>query len=146
MRFYVTFGQRYAREQHPTMLGAHPNGWVVVEADDMTDARVLVVQYLGTAWSNIYRDDNTPTISEFPRGPIGRLTKDGLVTEVEVVAMAIAGMAYHCVGCIGEERVGSDLQLDEAVDTENTVVNQWALDTATVVLEALYKSKRELGA
>ena len=79
-------------------------------------------------------------------GPIGRLTKDGLVTEVEVVAMTIAGMAYHCVGCIGEERVGSDLQLDEAVDTENTVVNQWALDTATVVLEALYKSKRELGA
>ena len=37
--FYVTFGQQYPREPHPTFGKAHRDGWVEIEADDEMAAR-----------------------------------------------------------------------------------------------------------
>jgi hypothetical protein len=50
--FYVTFGQQYRHEAHPTFPKAHPDGWVTVVAADELAARSLAVERLGTAWSS----------------------------------------------------------------------------------------------
>jgi hypothetical protein len=54
--FYVTFGQQYPREPHPTFGGAHRDGVVVLRAISMDEARTRAVNVLGTAWSGIYEE------------------------------------------------------------------------------------------
>jgi len=71
--YMVTFGQRYAREPHPTFGDAHPDGWVVVEAADYEQARALVVGWLGSAWAFLYEAEDFQA-SFFPRGELHRLT------------------------------------------------------------------------
>lgn len=80
MKFYVTFGQKYARETHPMFPDAHPDGWIEVEADTEYAARCVVVQKIGTGWSSIYSEeswlaweDTGRTNDElYPRGCIGK--------------------------------------------------------------------------
>jgi hypothetical protein len=69
--FYVTFGQQYCREPHPTLPTAHPDGWVTVVAADELAARRLAVEWLGTAWSSIY--DEEPDRALFRLGELHRI-------------------------------------------------------------------------
>jgi hypothetical protein len=75
-KFYVTFGQQYLRELHPTCEVAHPDGYVEVVAWNELRARALTVHHLGTAWSFMYDDE--PDLATFPLGVIARITEDGM--------------------------------------------------------------------
>lgn len=76
MEFFVTFGQRYAREQHPTIEQAHPDGWLVIEADSWEEARAVAARELGTSWSDLVSKDDFMKDAErlYPKGEIGRIT------------------------------------------------------------------------
>jgi hypothetical protein len=87
MKFYVTFGQRYAREEHPSFPEAHPDGWVEVIADTEYAARVLTKKRLGTAWSHMYTEkiwkkyeENENSFARFPRGSLGTF-RDNVTTQ-----------------------------------------------------------------
>jgi len=69
--YFVTFGQQYKREPHPTFGKAHPDGWLTVVAPDELTARDTVIGWLGTAWSFIY--DEQPDLGWFPRGELHRI-------------------------------------------------------------------------
>lgn len=72
-KFYLTFGQIYAREQHPRMVEAHPDGYVVIMACNYDHAREMAFNALGPAWSMIYDETEFNNMSLYPRGPIARL-------------------------------------------------------------------------
>lgn len=69
--FYITFGQKYRSEQHPTFSPAHPDGWVTIDAIDEDKAREIAFRELGSRWSGIYTDSNF-TPSYYPRGELIR--------------------------------------------------------------------------
>jgi hypothetical protein len=69
--FYVTFGQRYAREPHPTFPAAHPDGYVVIVAPSEPIARAAAFSAFGTAWAFIYERPPEPRFA--PRGELARL-------------------------------------------------------------------------
>lgn len=56
--YRVTFGQKYRREGHPTVLPdgkrVHPDGWVtIVVRGDSADARTVAFQLFGPRWSDL---------------------------------------------------------------------------------------------
>jgi hypothetical protein len=86
-KFYLTFGVKYAREAHPTFPRAHPNGYVVIEADVYEDAREKVIEVFGIYWCDLYTEygflnpmpvSGVPPIECFPAGEIDRFTVDPL--------------------------------------------------------------------
>lgn len=76
--YYVTFGQQYRHEPHPTLglVPSLPDYVVQVEAPDSDAARALVVQHLGQSWSFLYRGTGDP--KWYPRGPYARITDQGI--------------------------------------------------------------------
>lgn len=68
--FYVTFGQQYPREPHPTFPAAHHDGWIEVQAEDETVARGYVVGRLGQQWSGIYNDGDDLGRHLYPLGAL----------------------------------------------------------------------------
>jgi len=65
--YYVTFGQRYREEPHPTHSSAHPDSYAMISAPTMEVARAEAFNQFGSAWAFIYsEDDFTPR--EYPRG------------------------------------------------------------------------------
>lgn len=86
-RFFLTIGVQYSHEPHP--LGIHPDGYVVVEADDELKGREMVFDLMGTKWSMLYdedeffsdsRFDETRTCDYFPRGCLGTIKQGGFVS------------------------------------------------------------------
>jgi|GEM_PF-5390742 len=83
--WYVTFGQRYRRERHPSFPVAHPDGYLVVMGRglvlDEEAARTAVLYLCGTGWCMIYGSlaDLSPHL--YPMGPLATLTvlRDGRV-------------------------------------------------------------------
>lgn len=66
MNFYVTFGQKYRHENHPT--GGHPDGWFRIIAEDAATAHDIAFQLIGEKWAMLY--DEKPSIALFPRGEL----------------------------------------------------------------------------
>lgn len=65
-KFYVTFGQKYREEPHPTHGELiHPDGYVVIHAEDYGKARRIAFTAFGDAWASCYHDLIT---DYFPRG------------------------------------------------------------------------------
>ncbi len=82
MKFYVTFGQKYRREQHPRLLKAHPDGWVEIDAPSRSEARELVVRLLEQAWAAMYDEEFLDeAYLLYPRGAIAKVEWDGTGTE-----------------------------------------------------------------
>lgn len=74
--FYVTFGQRYSYDEHPTFPEAHPDGWLEIHAEDYWAAREIAVYALGDAWAFIYsEDDFASSRFRYPRGALKVLTQ-----------------------------------------------------------------------
>jgi len=74
VRFFITFGQRYAREAHPRLAAAHPDGWVLIEARTYDSAREIAFANLGVFWGEMYdTEDFRPEY--FPRGEIARFAE-----------------------------------------------------------------------
>lgn len=81
MTVYVTFGQWFARETHPVLPNAHPDGWYEMELTDLPQMQRfqlrglvndIVYGLLGSDWSNAYIDDEF--IPSFhPLGKLGDL-------------------------------------------------------------------------
>jgi hypothetical protein len=46
-KFYITFGQQYRHEAHPSGLAIHPDGYVVIEAIDCFAARSKAFEMFG---------------------------------------------------------------------------------------------------
>lgn len=73
--FYVTFGVRYATEEHPLFPEAHPDGYVVIEAADAHKAREIVTTRLDDRYAFLYpADDWDP--SYYPRGAIAKFDQE----------------------------------------------------------------------
>ena len=54
---FITFGQKYSYEPHPTFPKAHPDGWLRVTADSYEVARQIVFQVLGPAFAFDYTEE-----------------------------------------------------------------------------------------
>ena len=52
--FRLTFGIRYAHEEHPLFPKAHPDGYVAVLAPTYEAARSLVITRVGHQWAFLY--------------------------------------------------------------------------------------------
>lgn len=107
--FFVTFGVQYAREPHPAMGEAHPDGWVVIEAADMGRARLIAARVLDRAWSMIYTaEDHDP--SYYPRGELARI-RDTERGPVRVIGPRTVTTAQE-IGALPEEAVLLDREGD----------------------------------
>jgi hypothetical protein len=74
VKFYVTFGVQYAHEKHPVIKDIHPDGVLLVEADDYLAARRLVQALLGRSWSMLdSEEDMEESWHHFPRGVTHKL-------------------------------------------------------------------------
>lgn len=59
-KFYLTFGVQYSHTPHPTWPGAHPDGWVLIEAANEDRARGLAYLYFKANWSMLYPEAHFP--------------------------------------------------------------------------------------
>ena len=67
-KFYITFGQKYRDEPHPTHGDIiHPDGYVVIHAEDYEKARRIAFTTFGDAWARCY-DESDLDPGYFPRG------------------------------------------------------------------------------
>lgn len=99
MRFYVTLGQQYATHQHPFLANAHPDGYVVIDAEDANKARQIAFARLGSCWAFLYAEGDFDA-AMYPRGPL--LTLDGIVRCVVVkfeqgLPKAVIGKPFESV-------------------------------------------------
>lgn len=73
-KFYVTFGQKYRREAHPLQPWVHPDGWLLVCADDEDTARAAAVSCVGQFFSNIYTHAEFKGDRDlYPKGELNRI-------------------------------------------------------------------------
>lgn len=72
--FFLTFGQRYHLETHPSGLNVHPDGYFIIEAISYDEARDVVIARFGTGWSNLLGSD-TFEASYYSKGCLGRFKR-----------------------------------------------------------------------
>lgn len=78
--YYVTFGVRYAYEEHPTSPNVDPDGVVEVEADSLDDAIEIVQDTFDRKYCSVYEtDDNNSIFEYFPKGIIGVASKGNMI-------------------------------------------------------------------
>lgn len=70
--FYITFGQKYRRENHPSGYDISPDGVVQVVAPNYETARNIAVKSFGQEWSFIYPERYTE-MDYYPLGVIMEL-------------------------------------------------------------------------
>ena len=75
-RYLVTFGQKYAQEDHPVSPALHPDAYLEVYAMDEEYARGKVIRALGVNWAFMYPEADF-TASYYPRGLVGTIAEDG---------------------------------------------------------------------
>lgn len=77
---FVTFGSQYAREPHPRLPFAHPDGYLTIEAPDYRTARGIAMSMTGGAFCTDYLE--RPSDIQFQRGELARvIVHDPIVTE-----------------------------------------------------------------
>lgn len=55
--FFVTFGQKYRHEPHPTSPKINPDTVVIVKAQNYEEAREITFRVFGSYWSFIYSSE-----------------------------------------------------------------------------------------
>lgn len=70
--FYITFGQKYRRETHPSGYDISPDGVVQVVAPNYETARDIAVKSFGQEWSFIYPERHAE-MDYYPLGVIMEL-------------------------------------------------------------------------
>lgn len=80
MDLFITFGVRYARESHPTLPLAHPDGYLrVTGAEDQEAARAAVIAAIDRDWAFDYTEP--PSARYAPRGELAVLNaRTGVIT------------------------------------------------------------------
>lgn len=56
-QYYVTFGQKYRTDKHPTYRDAHPDGYYLIEAEDLETATLIAFATFNANWANIYSEE-----------------------------------------------------------------------------------------
>lgn len=79
--FYVTFGVMYSHTPHPYWKGAHPDGYLEVQAPDEDAARLLVRSFIGLKYAFMY--DRKPGLAG--RGRLALISTDGGIITAEGV-------------------------------------------------------------
>ena len=74
--FYVTFGIKYRHEAHPYWAGAHPDGWLEIQARDEAEARIMVQRFVGNVYAFLYEEARFER-KWHPRGRLALLLQDG---------------------------------------------------------------------
>jgi len=68
--FVITFGQKYRSERHPIWDKAHPDGYVIIQANTVEEARAKAFETFDKYWAFIYKKrDFNP--ERFPKGILG---------------------------------------------------------------------------
>lgn len=81
---YVTFGQKYATEEHPTMPEAHPDGWLEIRGVPFSEG--VRVAFALTGGFHAFSYEHRPDERMYSRGAIKIVDLRGLeVPENEVV-------------------------------------------------------------
>lgn len=65
--FYLTFGQKYRFEDHPTFSEAHPDGYVLIRAESKIHSREIAFIAFNDAWAFLYSEDEMK-FEHFPMG------------------------------------------------------------------------------
>ena len=115
--YRLTFGVQYAHEPHPAWDGAHPDGWVAIEAPDEAAARELAATALGSAWAFLYGPGEGLVESYHPRGEIGRLGS-ARVVELEPAQWVLIP------GLVETPRLVE--AVSEVVSTDEVVLTLWS--------------------
>lgn len=74
--YYVTFGTRYAHEEHPKVPSIHPDGVLEIEAKTFAEARAIAFAHLDRFWSVAYTQKEMAKDNSwrhFPRGVTHRI-------------------------------------------------------------------------
>lgn len=80
MQIFVTFGTQYAREPHPRLPFAHPDGYLTIEAPDYNTALRTAFALTGGAHGTDYSD--RPSDITYQRGELARvIVHDAIVME-----------------------------------------------------------------
>lgn len=100
--FYVTFGQQYPRELHPTFPRADRDGWVAMTyALDEDEAWEVAVAVFGRdGFSMLYDEPAKPTLELYPLGELAELD----VTEVLNLEPEPAQPDPSCTLCGGQDK------------------------------------------
>lgn len=74
--FYLTFGQKYRREENPRWTNTktqyvHPDGWWEVSDENYIEARKKVVKLFGHHWAGLYEHKFNPEY--YSLGKIGEI-------------------------------------------------------------------------
>lgn len=97
MRFIVAFGGRYTREEHPRLPVAHPDNYLLIEAEDYDAARDVAIALLGSMWSGLYpherKQDRVENNRFYPEGACARVS----TTDPELEVIVRAGWAAQAV-------------------------------------------------
>lgn len=85
--YSVTFGQRYAREPHPRWAAAHPDGWLVVWANDWEDLRTWLHDNLDGLWAFEYEGEAPSSPELYSRGVLAVADTEHPLTVVDNCAL-----------------------------------------------------------
>jgi len=80
--FYVTFGVKYRHEKHEHWPDAHPDGWLLVQAEDEPAAWALVRKYIDNVYAFTYSEDRFER-KWHPLGELARITPEGATSSRE---------------------------------------------------------------
>jgi hypothetical protein len=68
---YISFGQKYFREEHPTFPKCDPNGWLRITADTYPQARAVAFALLDGQFAFEYLEDEFEVSKDFfPAGEL----------------------------------------------------------------------------
>jgi hypothetical protein len=76
-RYYLTFGQKYLRDEHPSGWPIHPNKIVEVWAPSWDEARELAIKVFGVHWAFINEWDKDIAAWYYPE-PLAVLCADDI--------------------------------------------------------------------
>lgn len=71
-RYFLTFGQKYRHEDHPSGWPIDPDGYVAIMASSEYEARQTAFAEFGPAWAMLYSESEM-AFDYFPLGNLGTL-------------------------------------------------------------------------
>lgn len=81
----ITFGQQYRREKHHGIPEVHPDGWIEIHYNELTEFWTLRNRFLGNSFSNITYDSAFEKYKNYyPKGCLRTLTPADLLAPVSL--------------------------------------------------------------
>lgn len=76
-KFYLTFGNKYRNELHPSGIVINPDGYVVITSHTYDEAREIALANFGNNWSFLYAEEDFNK-SYFPAGILLEVTQKSI--------------------------------------------------------------------